>query len=138
VKLKLLRTIYSADGIFGQLCDEAGNLICSTLEHSYSDGYGGFGSKIPLGTFQCIRGLHELHGMTKPFSTFEVTGVKGHKGILFHTGNRNADSEGCILLGLAIIRGGSFRELTGSVLAFNKFSELVKGLDSFTLEVVNK
>ena len=72
-----------------------------------------------------------LAGMSQNFITFEVQNVPGHTGILFHTGNTNRDSEGCILLG-SLIKGNI---LLNSRPAFAKFMELLGNLPQFTLEV---
>lgn len=131
MKLILERNDQRSSGIFGVLSDEAGNLLAVTLEHAY------FSSetwlpKIPPGSYQCVRGLHRLHGMAEPFSTFEITGVTGHSNLLFHWGNYNRDSDGCVLLG---------RERYGSIISHSKdtFAEFMKLLEnesSFQLEVI--
>lgn len=133
--LKLSRQIKSADGVFSHLLDKSGNLVCFTLEHSYRTAKGDFLPKLPNGTYQCVLGSHELHSSVAPFHTYEIQGVPSHSGILFHTGNKQRDSEGCVLLGTSIIRGGSMRELAGSRLAFDKFLKLCNGASSFTLVV---
>ncbi len=113
-------------GISGDLAGEG--LLLVTLEHAYPDGRG-WAAKLPPGTYTCVRGQHQLH--SGPIETFEVTGVPGHTGILFHIGNTQADSEGCILLGLR--RGGD--SIYESRKAFAQFMELQKDCDSFTLVV---
>lgn len=122
--LTLTRTNCTPDGIFGILSDESGSRLAFTLEHSYD-----CVPKIPTGTFECVRGEHALH--SGPIETFEVTGVAGHSGILFHYGNYNADSDGCILLG----EGESAEMVTESRQAFFAFIAKTTGLDSFTLVV---
>lgn len=124
--LKLIRRECKADGIFSDLCAENGVKLYSTLEHSYD-----CKPKIPNGTYTCVRGKHRLHGMTEDFETFEITGVEGHQGLLFHWGNWQQDSSGCILLGLS--RSGDM--ILHSREAFADFMEGLKGLDSFTLVV---
>ncbi len=132
MNLILRRTRYCADGIFGELLDAAdGCIFLRTLEHSYASEDGAFSAKLPLGTYTCVRGQHQLEGMSKPFETFEVTGVPGHTGILFHTGNYNADSAGCILLG----KGELTKMITDSRAAFISFLRLMDGLDTFQLTV---
>ena len=69
-----------------------------TLEHAYFFN-GAYTPKLHNGVYTCVRGPHRLHGMIDFFSTFEITKVSGHSGILFHWGNYNEDSEGCILTG---------------------------------------
>lgn len=131
MNLRLVRSRYSLYGVFGALLDELNRKIAITLEHAYPTMHGSFTAKIPPGDYVCVRGQHRLPGMTNTFETFEVTNVPGHTGILFHKGNYNSDSEGCILLGLLVA--------TGCVLesrqAFADFLAVQEGCDSFTLTV---
>lgn len=136
--MKLTRTDYLETGIFGFLADEYGANMYCTLEHAYPivpDGGSAstnYAPKLPNGIYECIRGMHQLQDMIAPFETFEITGVPGHTNILFHSGNFNSDSAGCVLLGMARI-GNS--EITSSKIAFQKFMEEMTGIDSFELEV---
>lgn len=126
MNLVLTRKIFNLYGIFGQLHTESGDLICYTLEHSYSNQ-----PKLPPGTYTCVRGTHQLSGLN-PFETFEITGVSGHTGILFHQGNWNRDSEGCVLVGSEI---GAICILESRV-AFQKLMALQTGIDQFILNVI--
>ena len=133
--LTLTRKQYRADGIFGELSDADGKTLFVTLEHAYEQQDGTFVPKIPTGTFVCQRGPHRLHGMTSDFTTFEITGVEGHSNILFHWGNFNKDSEGCILLGKTVANTGADEMVTSSRAAFADFMAMQEGLDTFTLTV---
>src|SRR5216684_529742 len=97
----IMRRISSReDGILGELqSDDIVSFQCSTLEHAYTDEQGGFNPKIPPGFYKCVRGVHKLEH-SHQFETFEITNVPNHTGILFHVGNFNNDSDGCVLLGL--------------------------------------
>lgn len=130
MKLILTRIFFRPDGIFSELSDEKGKIIAKTLEHSYD-----LKPKLYDGGFVCKRGKHRLEGMTHDFETFEITGVKGHTNILFHTGNWNADSEGCVLLGSGIAQSSKGQMITGSKATFAEFLHLMNGLDSFELVV---
>lgn len=125
MNLTLNRILKKEEGIFSELRDEKGVLIAFTLEHSYS-----LEPKIYNGTFKCMRGTHQLHDGV-PFVTFEIMGVEGHSNLLFHAGNFNHDSEGCILLGQEIVNN----MITNSKQTFLKFMELQSELDIFTLTV---
>ncbi len=120
----LTRTRFSDDGIFGELTTDAGEHVAFTLEHSYADK-----PKLPNGEYICVRGQHVLH--SGPVETFEITGVPGHAGILFHKGNTQDDSEGCCLLGTSIVGNN----LTESKKAFDHFLSLLDGQYSFQLTV---
>ena len=133
---KLTRREYRKDGIFSELVDANGKLIAHTLEHAYDDGKGGWEPKITPGSHTCIRGPHRLHNMTSDFITFEVTGVAGHSDLLFHWGNWNKDSEGCILLGNGIAQSSQGQMVTASRPTFEEFMAGLNGVDSFTLDVI--
>lgn len=121
-------------GIFGKLFDDKDALMCFTLEHAYP-AYPGWDAKVPDGAYTCQRGKHAIpdhKGGVFYFETFEVTGVPGHSGILFHVGNYNVDSDGCILLGQEIRN----MRLVTSQKAFEQFMQAQDGKDSFQLQVV--
>ena len=122
--LHLIRIDLSPDGIFSELHSDSGGLLFQTLEHSYN-----CVPKIPCGSFQCVRGMHQLEGMSCPFETFEITGVIGHTNLLFHVGNYDSNSAGCVLVGKE--RQGDM--ITCSREAFSEFMLMLSGIDSFTL-----
>lgn len=139
MRFTLKRTKFEADGIFGNLHNETGAIVAITLEHAYDSGLGNgsFDSKLQPGIYECNRGIHRLHDGI-PFETFEVNGVKGHDNILFHVGNYNKDSEGCILMGQArALTPAKDYMITGSKYTFTKFMESLKGVDKFTLIVID-
>ena len=128
---RLTRRDFYSTGIFGDFTfdgDDAPFMV--TLEHAYPIETG-FAPVVPPGVYTCVRGTHALSNGV-PFVTFEITGVSGHSGILFHAGNYNADSHGCVLCGKAILGG----MITGSKDEFAAFMARLEGVDSFDLEVV--
>lgn len=125
--MRLVRRSYSPLGVFGELFDSTGVKICDTLEHAYENDQ----PKLNTGEHSCVRGQHQLHSSDQPFETFEITGVPGHTGILFHVGNVSADSSGCVLLGLS-----TPGKLVESRTTFNAFMARLKGINTFVLEVV--
>lgn len=139
MNLKLLRSRQQDDGIWGELLDENNHRIAFTLEHSYISeaGDGSYTAKLQPGTYACRRGIHKLANLI-PFETFEIEGVKGHDNILFHPGNYNKDSHGCVLLGTTITRIGNSKDemLTASKAAFAKFMALQKNINEFKLTVI--
>lgn len=132
MNLTLIRRDHKSVGIFGELQDADGRHLAVTLEHAYPDGNEGFCAKIPDGEFKCVLGGHLLHGMTTPFETFEITGVEGHSNLLFHWGNWNQDSEGCVLVGEDVVGGNM---ITNSRETFSKLMAIQSGLDEFQLVV---
>jgi hypothetical protein len=129
--LTLIRRQYREDGIFSQLTGLSSPML--TLERSYN-----LKSKIPIGTYRCVKGMHRLKNMKNPFETFQVMNVPKCTGILFHVGNYNRDSEGCILLGenLGISNGALM--LTRSRIAFHRFMKELSGVKEFTLHVIEE
>lgn len=126
MNLTLKRKDFVLYGIFGELFDEKDERVAVTLEHSYN--------KLPKlfpGKYLCKRGFHTLASHPN-FETFEVMGVPGHDGILFHRGNVNNDSDGCILLGTNF---GTCCILDSRE-AFDNFMKMQEGLDEFYLTVL--
>ena len=126
MNLKLVRKDCQSDGIFGELLNEAGEKLFVTLEHSFE-----CKPKIPDGLYTCRLGKHRLHGMTEDFETFEIVRVPGHTGLLFHWGNFNHDSDGCVLIGADRI--GDM--ITRSRESFSEFMQMLSGVDEFQLKV---
>lgn len=123
------------DGVFGELYQN-GELFCKTLEHAYPDAGGHYLPKLPRGyTYKCVRGWHQLeHGPR--FETFEITGVPGHSGILFHIGNFNRDSNGCCLLGASVVCDADNDWcIERSTATFQRFMAANADVDEFDLEV---
>lgn len=133
--LFLVRYEFRADGIISKLLDQDGNHILTTLEHAYLKDAVFYDPKLPDGTYNCLRGLHKLHPDSEPFETFEVMGVPEHDGILFHSGNISADSDGCILLGLSLGNINGQKAVLNSKVAFTKFMAFLQGYDEFFLTV---
>jgi hypothetical protein len=147
VNLKLSRTDFLASGIFGILTAmDSAVFKLYTLEHAYSsDTFEGVQTvsqswtpKVPIGTYVCQRGFHRLDGWIKPIETFEILNVPGHTGILFHIGNNNRDSSGCVLLGERVLKQDQVSEMPGvygSRNAFEAFMAAQDGVEQFTLVV---
>lgn len=135
----LERYSYASDGIFGRLLEDDEKFFSYTLEHSYLTDpvLAARKPKIPPGTYECIKGSHILPGMEHDFQTYEITGVQGHTGLLFHPGNYNEDSDGCVLLGADVLysKPKDSRWINLSEVTFNKFISSLAGIDSFTLTV---
>lgn len=136
--MKLTRDTYVRTGIFGVLTNEDGSLKLQTLEYAIPTKENSVSTdtvylpKIPSGRYLCVRGEYILNGMIKPFSTFEIKGVPGHSGLLFHVGNTMIDTHGCVLLGQTREQD---TEILQSRIAFDAFMNSLEGIDSFNLEV---
>lgn len=138
MKLRLQRIVFKSSGILGWLHVD-GDLMLRTLEHAFET-VGAWAPKVPPGVYNCVRGTHTLKSGDK-LETFEITGVPEHSGIIFHWGNFNADSDGCVLLGRYFLKPDldlpeSCATLAQSRLAVNDFMQRLAGVDSFQLEVI--
>ena len=125
---KLVRVAYIDDGTFGVLFDE-GTPFCLTLEREWKDNKRGE-SCIPVGIYSCGRTISPKFG-----NTFEVRHVEGRSHILFHKGNLEDDSHGCILLGEEYGKYKDKIAVLSSGKAFSEFWDRLKGLMNFELEV---
>lgn len=134
MKLFLNRNFFLEYGIFGELtCEEFPKFKLYTLEHSYKREDGTFYPKLGIGQYVCKLGEHRLKFMDHTFQTYEITGVLGHTGMLFHVGNYNKDSEGCVLLGSGIDLHS--KAIYGSKDGFSKFIDLLGNRTQFDLMV---
>jgi len=128
----IIREQFKPDGILGRLFNDDMDQLACTMEHSYNNL-----PKLPVGTYRCQRGMHSLHSRPNPFETFEVMDVPHHTGILFHAGNYNDDSNGCILVGETCATDARGCMVTRSRKTFTQFMQDLDGVESFTLEVVD-
>lgn len=148
--LKLQYTEARSDGIFGWVlpavsADLPGEAppLCVFVTHAYKQPDGTFRPIVRAGSYDCMRGMHRLDGMTEDFETFEVLGVTGHKGILFHWGNWGSSSKGCFCVGRKIIHIAEDRDkdgapdemVTESRTTFARFLEEQAGVQKFRLIV---
>lgn len=78
---------------FGVLLQEDQIPFALTLERPWKDNQRSI-SCIPAGAYTCKRVTSPKFGVT-----FEVLNVPGRQEILFHKGNIQEDSHGCILIG---------------------------------------
>lgn len=130
MNLTLIRTDKKESGIYGKLLNPSSSIIAVTLEHAYPVDTG-WEPKIPIGGYSCVRGQHQLHSMAAPFETFEITKVPGHTNCLIHMGNFDRQSEGCVLVGKAILSD----MITHSLDTFNAFMALQDGINEFNLTI---
>jgi hypothetical protein len=133
MKWGLLRKEYLPEGIFGELTSECGTHFFFTLEHAYLiDGQ--ITPKIQLGVHPCILYESPKHGYEVPL--LNAPEDEGHFYEI-HIGNYNKDSDGCILVGLALgfMKDGG-RMLTSSKQAFKKLMDL--GVEEIEVKSVSR
>ncbi len=132
--MNLLLQRHTIDGgktLIGTLSQfDSGQFICFTLERPWLDNQKDV-SCIPSGAYLCSRYTSPHHG-----STFIINGVEGRDSILFHKGNFVTDSKGCVLVGIGVeLVEEEQLILNSSALAFKRFMERLKDVNSFALVV---
>lgn len=132
--LLLKRISYTEGGTFGVLLDVykmASEYIpfALTCEREWLDNRPDV-SCIPTGEYICKRVNSPRFG-----NTFEVMYVNGRTSILFHSGNTEDDSKGCILVGeeFGVVNGKM--AVLSSKRGFAEFLERVKAVDEFMLVI---
>lgn len=103
-----------------------GEIFCITLEPD-KDEQGKL--YIPAGRYRCKR----FNGKKWP-NTFEII-VPGHTAVLFHSGNVEADTRGCVLLGSTAGKLKGQRAVLNSGATFQAFLDLLRHRDSFGLGI---
>ena len=131
--LQLVRSEKGDEGIFSELIKGSGWWWLCSVEHAYQQPDGSWQPKVPPGTYTCVLGDHVVAG--QPIRTYEITGVPGHSGILFHKGNWQENSEGCVCLGRSIDALDGRKAVLDSRGAFSDFLTWADNRPSFTLEV---
>jgi len=126
-RFELIRVAVLPEGAFGVLKHQ-GVPFAVTLEHTYSED-SRLSTKIPTGRWHCTptwfnRGCYK---------TFELL-VPGHSRLLFHRGNLEVDSDGCILVAeqFGLLQGTP--GVLSSSNGFAEFMQLAEG-QQFDLEV---
>jgi hypothetical protein len=97
--LVLNRESSGADGTFGKLILPigTGSLWWYTAEEEWKQNARSV-SCIPLGLYPLRRTIYQRHQLP----TFEVCDVPGRSRILIHPGNTEEDTQGCVLIGMAL------------------------------------
>ena len=128
--LKLIRIAYIPDGTFGVLFDED-TPFCLTLEREWNDNKRGE-SCIPIGEYVCKRIQSPKFG-----DTFEILHVSKRSNILFHKGNIEDDSHGCILVGEMYERLKTKNAILASGKAWKEFLWRLEDIKFFKLKITN-
>jgi len=124
--INLFRLEQTDQGALGALVLD-GQYFCSFLMPDA----GGDKFQIPAGAYKCKR----FHGR-KWKDTFEII-VEGHTALLFHSGNIEDHTEGCVLLGQYPGKLGENRAVLNSGATFKRFMERMRNYEEFNLEIVD-
>ena len=107
----------------GVLRDDAGRVFLTTFEDK----------PIPAGRYTVK--LMPAAANPKHGASWEVQNVPGRTDILFHTGNDENDSDGCILVGLGF---SEYRfAITNSLLGMRRFKRFLANVREFQLDVID-
>jgi len=87
-------------------------------------------SCIPTGQYICKR-----YSSSRYPNTFEVTGVADRSKILFHTGNTDDNTEGCIILGANFGTLSEDLAVLNSRITMRKFMQRLCNTDKFMLTI---
>ena len=128
MNLTLKRVSTGEQGTFGSLLHQNIPLV-QTLERQWLDNAVGV-SCIPEGAYTCRRVQSPKFG-----NTFEVINVEDRTHILFHKGNLDSDSHGCVILGKQNGALGEDRGVLSSKQGFNEFMLLLEATDEFELTI---
>jgi hypothetical protein len=103
LKLVLTRLTVQGSALIGTLDVPGMPFPLWTLEDLPNGNKPGI-SCIPAGDYKCRQ--HGWNGEPVKFTkVWEVTNVPGRSAILFHSGNTDADTRGCILVGMGAMQG---------------------------------
>jgi len=133
--LIIRRLVTGGQGTFGAIVFE--NIpFALTLEREWLDNLPSVGdtpgSCIPAGEYICNRVNSPRFG-----NTFEVTNVENRTHILFHKGNLDDNSRGCILIGEEFGQLGSSSGIKSSKAGYNEFMAILSNDDEFRLIIVD-
>lgn len=120
-KFCLLRVANIESGIFGVLMD-SGVPFCVTVENN--------DYVFPVGSYLCKRVNSPKFG-----NTFEVMDVPNRSNILFHWGNLESDSHGCILIAKEFGELYDSTAILGSKRCFAEFLVRTANVNDFELVV---
>ena len=128
MRARIVRLEQTSQGALGVLLIDS-IIFCFTLEPDINE-RGKL--HIPQGVYHCQR----FHG-AKWKNTFEIL-VSGHTAVLFHAGNTEADTLGCVLLGATTGKLKGNRAVLNSGSTFQDFLTRTEELSEFSLFVEDR
>jgi hypothetical protein len=140
-----------SDGIFGWIlpadATEEIKPLCVFVTRAVKQDDDTFRPIVRAGTYECERGIHHLQkapgALPIKIESFEILGVTGHSGIIFHWGNFGSDSRACLCVGRKVVRieqdrdgvDGPDEMVTESRTTFAQFMAAQAGIDRFQMIV---
>jgi len=126
----LLRVAIRPEGAFGVLLHK-GLPFAVTLERTYALPSGpGQLVKIPAGAWRCTKTVYLKGG----YDTYEIE-VPGHSRLLFHRGNTELHSAGCVLVGESYATFAGQPGIAASEAGFVEFMNRAGNRSEFQLRV---
>jgi hypothetical protein len=122
--LTIIRIEQTEEATFGALL-AGGRILCVTLELPWRGNQRNV-SCIPHGIYN-LRRRASWSRSREIGHTYEVDGVPGRSGILFHPGNTAEDIEGCIAPGTYVAQVNGHRGVARSLPAYKK---LIQHIDT--------
>ena len=136
-QMQLLRVAPTTYGMFG-VFKQNGIPFAVTLERPWLFNRSSV-SCIPNGTYRCLRCRkspdYGFQDSPKFGDTFQVYGVPRRSSILFHKGNIDQDTHGCICVGEQFELVSGRPGIMASTKGFREFLSRLNGVDEFELEV---
>ena len=126
--MKIIRVSNIDKCTMGVLIDNEGLPFCLTLENPWLDNQRSI-SCIPTGKYKC-----KIVDSPKYGKVYEVLDVPERTHILFHSGNVEKDTRGCILLGSNFGTLSAQPAVLSSRITVDKFMKYMDGSD-FDLEI---
>ena len=126
--LKLKRVIDNKDATFGVLIN-GDTPFAVTLEPAWEDNKKGI-SCIPSGPYNCKRVKSPKFG-----DTFEILDVEERTHILFHKGNSERNTQGCVLIAEEFGKLNGKAAVLASGRGFAEFMSILKEVDEFELTI---
>jgi hypothetical protein len=126
MKVKIIRVEESEQGIIGVMLMNK-EAFCCTLEPDHDDNE----PCIPAGSYTCKRVISPKFG-----ETFEITNVPGRTHVLFHAGNVEEHTHGCVLEGQYFGKLKGARAVLNSGATFKQFMAKLQSIDEFDLSIV--
>ena len=112
INLLIIRDTFTDESTIGELFLN-GERLCDTLENPWLDNQKNI-SCIPVGKYP-VRLRLARESATKNYLHLLIQDVPNRNYVLFHRGNTNADTQGCVLVGL----GSQQDFVSNSVLAMD-------------------
>jgi hypothetical protein len=128
ITFQVKRNYVGDEGAFGSMHKNRGAPFAVTLERTFKPNNDVI--ILPSHVYKCTKSRYYKGG----YPTYEIH-VDGHSRVLFHKGNKEAHSLGCILVAEFYHDFGGMNGIGNSAGGFNEFMKLTEGVDEFILEV---